>query len=487
MLKGEATLSVTNTSTMCTWTYNIAWGDGNSSSIVSTPGSTKSATHQYLSSGFYTVTVNVPPGSSSDPNITCGTLTEQHLVEVPGPNTFISPTSAPASGSTTTSRNASFTYTSNVDSVTFECSLDGSAFSDCSSQPKTYSNSDLTDGQHTFRVRAEDANGLEDLTPATRTWKVDGTPPLLNITAGPDGDTFAAGSTQTWNFTASDATSGLASVQCSVVTTGSPASFGPCSGGNSSHSVSNKPSGDYTFTVKARDNGGLETTQSRKFSIAAPPPENTKPSITLTTPADGATYSLNQAVNANYSCQDEAGGSGIESCQGTVANGSAIDTASTGSKTFTVTATDNAGNQNSLTRTYSVAENQPPTDTTAPTVLDNSISLEPDRGKTGVARTANVRATFSEEMDPDTLTSSTFKLQQYNRKTRKWKTIPATVTMTNANKTAILDPYGATEGSAEQPLAANKKFRGLITTGAKDVAGNPMARSFTWIFYTGST
>jgi hypothetical protein len=60
-------------------------------------------------------------------------------------------------------------------------------------------------------------------------------------------------------------------------------------------------------------------------------------------------------VNAAYSCQDESGGSGLKSCQGTVANGSAIDTASSGTKTFTVTATDNAGNQNSITRTYSVS------------------------------------------------------------------------------------------------------------------------------------
>jgi hypothetical protein len=90
-----------------------------------------------------------------------------------------------------------------------------------------------------------------------------------------------------------------------------------------------------------------------------PAADTTKPTITLTTPAEGATYTLNQAVNANYSCQDESGGSGLKSCQGTVANGSAIDTASSGTKTFTVTATDNAGNQNSVTRTYSVGASAP--------------------------------------------------------------------------------------------------------------------------------
>lgn len=398
MFTGNVALSVTNTSSICTWTYNIAWGDGDSSSFVSTPGSTQSATHKYLRSGFYTITVDIPPGSSSDPNRACGSLIEQHLVEVPGPNTFINTPPAPTSGSIANSRDASFTYTSNVGSVTFECSLDDSPFSDCTSQPKSYSDSDLADGQHTFQVRAKDANGYEDLSPATRTWTVDGTPPSLNITDGPDGETYAAGSTQTWNFTARDTTSGITSVQCSVVTTGSPASFGACAGGNSSHSVINKPSGSYTFTVKARDNGGLETTQSRMFSIAAAPPP----------------------------------------------------------------------------------------DTTAPTVLDNSSSLEPDRGAPGAPRTTNVSATFSEEMRPDSLTSSTFKLQKYNKKTRKWKTIPATLSLSSDNKTATLDPFGATEPvGTENPLAANKKFRGFITTGAKDLAGNPLASKFIWIFKTG--
>jgi len=103
---------------------------------------------------------------------------------------------------------------------------------------------------------------------------VDGTSPSLNISDGPNGESYPISSTQTWNFTASDATSGITSVQCSVVTTGSPPSFGTCSGGNSSHTVTNIPSGSYTFTVRARDNGGLETLQSRTFSIAAPPAPN---------------------------------------------------------------------------------------------------------------------------------------------------------------------------------------------------------------------
>jgi hypothetical protein len=65
------------------------------------------------------------------------------------------------------------------------------------------------------------------------------------------------------------------------------------------------------------------------------------PTITITVPA-ATDYTLNQIVKASYTCVD--GGSGVASCAGTVANGSNIDTASVGSKTFTVNSTDNVGN-----------------------------------------------------------------------------------------------------------------------------------------------
>jgi N-acetylglucosamine-6-sulfatase len=86
----------------------------------------------------------------------------------------------------------------------------------------------------------------------------------------------------------------------------------------------------------------------------------TKPTIMLTTPPEGASYSLNQAVSANYSCQDELGGSGLNTCAGTVANGAAINTSSAGTKTFSVTATDYAGNTTSVTHTYTAVDNPPP-------------------------------------------------------------------------------------------------------------------------------
>ena len=80
--------------------------------------------------------------------------------------------------------------------------------------------------------------------------------------------------------------------------------------------------------------------------------DTTPPVVSITTPADGATYILNQSVMAAYACSDPD--STAVTCVGTVPNGSPIDTASIGSKTFTAVGTDQANNQASASVTYSV-------------------------------------------------------------------------------------------------------------------------------------
>jgi hypothetical protein len=69
--------------------------------------------------------------------------------------------------------------------------------------------------------------------------------------------------------------------------------------------------------------------------------DKTPPSISLSTPADGASFVQGSTVNASYSCSDAV--SGVAGCVGDVASGAALDTSTVGSHTFTVTATDNAG------------------------------------------------------------------------------------------------------------------------------------------------
>jgi hypothetical protein len=70
----------------------------------------------------------------------------------------------------TNSATGAFEFSSNEDGSTFECKLDTGAFEPCTS-PKEYAG--LSEGAHAFEVRAEDAAGNADATPAARSWQVD--------------------------------------------------------------------------------------------------------------------------------------------------------------------------------------------------------------------------------------------------------------------------------------------------------------------------
>jgi uncharacterized delta-60 repeat protein len=82
------------------------------------------------------------------------------------PNTTI--TGGPSGATNSTS--PTFAFVSSEPGSKFQCSFDGASFSTCSS-PKSYP--DLTDGSHLFNVRAIDAAGNVDQTPALRSFTVD--------------------------------------------------------------------------------------------------------------------------------------------------------------------------------------------------------------------------------------------------------------------------------------------------------------------------
>jgi hypothetical protein len=79
------------------------------------------------------------------------------------------------------------------------------------------------------------------------------------------------------------------------------------------------------------------------------------PSVTLTTPANGATYTPGQSVSADYSCSDPGGVVALASCDGPVASGQEIDISTPGQYSFAITATDADGNTRTETATYAVA------------------------------------------------------------------------------------------------------------------------------------
>jgi hypothetical protein len=87
-------------------------------------------------------------------------------VDATPPNTGI--TGGPGEGSVTDS-SAAFTFVATEPGSSFECSLDGQPFAPCSS-PHLLEG--LANGQHVLEVRARDAVGNVDPTPARRGWSV---------------------------------------------------------------------------------------------------------------------------------------------------------------------------------------------------------------------------------------------------------------------------------------------------------------------------
>jgi len=117
-------------------------------------------------------------------------------------------------------------------------------------------------------------------------------------------------------------------------------------GSSTSVQISNE--GITTVSFFATDNANnVESTKTQVVKI-----DNTPPTITITTPAANAAYILKQPVTASYGCTDSL--SGVATCVGTVPNGSPIDTATLGTKTFTVNATDNVGNASGQSVSYNV-------------------------------------------------------------------------------------------------------------------------------------
>ena len=92
--------------------------------------------------------------------------TRSFTVDVTPPDT--NPLDGPAEGSEWPSSGATFTFSSPESTATFECRLDAGAFAPCTS-PKALTN--IANGDHTFQVRAVDAAGNNDATPATRGWR----------------------------------------------------------------------------------------------------------------------------------------------------------------------------------------------------------------------------------------------------------------------------------------------------------------------------
>jgi N-acetylglucosamine-6-sulfatase len=111
------------------------------------------------------------------------------------------------------------------------------------------------------------------------------------------------------------------------------------------------------------------------------------------------------------------------------------------------------------------------TDTTAPRVTSTS----PVANATGVAPSANVIATFSEKMMASSINTQTFKLLKVTSSGTTQIT-NVSVSLSTDGLTATLNPFGT---STTTHLARGTKYKAVITTGARDVAGNQLDQNST--------
>jgi len=135
------------------------------------------------------------------------------------------------------------------------------------------------------------------------------------------------------------------------------------------------------------------------------------------------------------------------------------------STTYTVTITtaikDLDGNNMAANKVWTFTTLAP--DTTPPTVL----SVSPAAGATSIDPATAVNVVFSEAMDPSSITTTSFTLNNG---------VTGTVGYNAATNTATFTPSAA--------LAGNTTYTATISTAVTDVAGNTMTSSKVWSFTT---
>ena len=223
-------------------------------------------------------------------------------------------------------------------------------------------------------------------------------------------------------------------------------------------------------------------------------PDTTRPTVTLLVPSAGATgVAFNTKITATFS--EDMNPSSLDETTFTVRAGAipiiGSVTYGVGAKTATFTpitpitlpastvftatittgAKDLANNTLASNAVWTFTTGATP-DVTPPTVT-NKV---PAAGASNVATNASVIVTFSEDMDPLTITSNTILLQGSGG-----GAITGTVTYAVGAKTATFNP------TSPASLPTGNTFTVIVTTGAKDLAGNALTNNVLWTFATGAT
>jgi hypothetical protein len=305
-----------------------------------------------------------------------------------------------SNGSSTRSNSITFTFsgsdtskvnTSKIEVKRFECSIDNSDFTDCAS-PLTFPNL-LSNGPHTFKVRAVDNSGNNDNSPELFNWYVDATPPDATINEANDGnnDTVTNGGNTTstsmmFNFSGSDIGVGLDHFECSL----DGASFTTCT---SPIQFNNIPEGSHTLEVRAVDKAGNEGPTPIVFIWTV----NTKPpNTTINSVIDGNknivtnnSDSRSNIVTIVFSAMDVV--TNVDHFECSIDNSDFVTCASPftfpnllsdGPHTFKVSAVDNSGHKDPSPALYTWTVDTAAPSTNITSAIDGNKNTIPADGGT---------------------------------------------------------------------------------------------------------
>ena len=161
---------------------------------------------------------------------------------------------------TTSDSTPSFTFSADQAGSSYECQTDGGGFSACTSPHTT---APLTDGPHTFEVRAVNG-GTPDPSPASQAFTVDATPPDTTIDSGPTGTITFDEATFTFG---GDPAVDIARLQCKI----DAEPFADCLSPKTFTGLSDGP---HTAAFRAEDAAGNQdlTPANGNFTVDTTPP-----------------------------------------------------------------------------------------------------------------------------------------------------------------------------------------------------------------------
>jgi len=185
----------------------------------------------------------------------------------------------------------------------------------------------------------------------------DATPPVVTLTVpAPTGNNgWFKTSPVTLTVLATDA-SNVSAISCADGAATIPVSSPGFGTPNATGTFNVSAEGTHNLTCTATDGKGNTGAAAGSANTGSLKIDTVAPVVSITAPLNNGTYVLNASVAANYGCTDSPG-SGLATCAGSLPNGSNISTSPVGPQTFTVTASDNAGNVATRVNAYWVVYN----------------------------------------------------------------------------------------------------------------------------------